>query len=175
MHTGKYLTAEQKAEIIRLRIDEGLPVWEIAEKFKISKTAVFSTVSAWKKHGNAAISNDEKEPDTVAPVTDSEQENTCEDIPSDIVSQPTENVKADDDLLPCAVVDAIADQIDRLFDTLLEYDRKIQRIKDARDNAENSLKELKSFLKKDGYGDILKGLASDAKWRALTNENPNSM
>ena len=173
MPRGKYLTAEQKAEIIRLRIDEGLPVWGIAEKFKISKTAVFSTVSAWKKHGNAAISNDEKEPDTAAPVTDSEQE-ICEDIPTNIVTQETENVKVDDDLLPCAVVEAIADQIDRLFDTLLEYDRKMQRIKDARDNVKNSLKELKSFLKKNGYGDILKGLASDEKWRAL-NESANSL
>ena len=116
-----------------------------------------------------------KKPAPAATEASSEQENTCEDIPADIVSQETENVKVDDDLLPCAVVDAIADQIDRLFDTLLEYDRKMQRIKDARDNVKNSLKELKSFLKKNGYGDILKELASDEKWRALTNESSNSL
>ena len=169
MPRGKYLTAEQKAEIIRLRIDEGLPVWGIAEKFKISKTAVFSTVSAWKKHGNAAISNDEKEPDTAAPVTDSEQE-ICEDIPTNIVTQETENVKTDDDLLPCAVVDAIADQIDRLFDKIAECDRKAQEIQTARANAENDLNELKAFLRKNGYVEIVKMLASNAEWRALTNE-----
>ena len=121
-----------------------------------------------------AEQNTEKEPAPAATEASSEQEDLV-DVPADIVSQPTENVKVDDDLLPCAVVDAIADQIDRLFDTLLEYDRKMQRIKDARDNVKNSLKELKSFLKKNGYGDILKGLASDEKWRALTNESSNSL
>ena len=169
MPRGKYLTAEQKAEIIRLRIDEGLPVWGIAEKFKISKTAVFSTVSAWKKHGNAAISNDEKEPDTAAPVTDSEQEIVCENIPADIIPEKSENVKPDD-ILPCAVVDAVADQIDRLYDRLTECDRKVQEIKDARANAENDLAELRVFLRENGYGDIVKTLDLNAKRRALQGE-----
>ena len=111
-----------------------------------------------------------KEPDTVAAVSDSEQENTCEDIPADIVTQETENVKADDDLLPCAVVDAIADKIDMLYDKITECDRKVQEIKDARANAENDLDELKAFLKKNGYGDVVKSLTSNAKWRALQGE-----
>ena len=112
-----------------------------------------------------------KKPDTAATVTDSEQENTCEDIPDDIVSQETENVKADGDLLPCAVVDAVANEIDRLYDVLAECDREMQRIKDARENAESGLKELKAFLKKYGLGDIVKTLDLSAKRRALTNEN----
>ena len=115
-----------------------------------------------------------KEPDTVAPVTDSEQE-ICVEVPADIVSQEAENVKADDDLLPCAVVDAIANEIDRLYDRLTECDREMQKIRDARENAESGLKELKAFLKKNGFGDVVKALDSDAKWRALTNESPNSM
>ena len=110
-----------------------------------------------------------KEPDTAATVTDSEQEDLV-DVPADIVSQPTENVKADDDLLPCAVVDAIADQIDRLYDRLTECDREMQKIKDARANAENELKELRVFLRKNGYGDVVKALDSGAKWRALQGE-----
>ena len=174
MPRGKYLTAEQKAEIIRLRIDEGLPVWGIAEKFKISKTAVFSTVSAWKKHRNAAISNDEKEPDTVAPVADSEQEIVCENIPADIIPDISENVKTDD-ILPCAVMNAVANEIDRLFDKIAECDRKAQEIQTARANAENDLNELKAFLRKNGYVEIVKMLASNAEWRALQGESANSL
>ena len=169
----KRLTHEEKQEIIRLRVEDNVPAKTIAEKFHVSKSAVFNIIAEWKKHGESAISNDEKEPDTVAAVTDSEQENTCEDIPADIVSQETENVKADD-ILPCAVVDAIADKIDMLYDKITECDRKAQEIQTARANVENDLKELRVFLRENGYGDVVKALASNAKWRAL-NESPNSM
>ena len=164
----KKLTQEDKQEIIRLRMEQNVPVKLIAEKFHVSKSAVFNIVSEWKKHGESAISDDEKEPDTVAPVTDSEQEDLV-DVPADIVSQETENVKTDD-ILPCAVVDAIADQIDRLYDKIAECDRKAQEIQKARANAENDLNELKAFLRKNGYVEIVKMLASNAEWRALTNE-----
>ena len=79
------------------------------------------------------------------------------------------------DILPCAVVDAVANEIDRLYDKITECDRKIQRIKDARENAAKNLLELKAFLRKNGYVEIVKVLASNAKWRTLTNESPNSM
>ena len=89
----KKITQEQKQEIIRLRIEDNVPAKTIAEKFHISKGAVFNIVSEWKKHGESAISNNEKEPDTATPVTDSEQE-ICVEVPADIVSQEAENVKA---------------------------------------------------------------------------------
>ena len=165
----KKLTQDDKQEIIRLRMEQNVPVKLIAEKFHVSKTAVFNIVSEWKKHGESAISEEEKKPDTAAPVTDSEQ-GICVEVPADIVSQPTENVKVDDDLLPCAVVDAIADQIDRLFDKIAECDRKAQEIQTARANAENDLNELKAFLRKNGYVEIVKMLASNAEWRALQGE-----
>ena len=155
----KKLTSEDKQEIIKLRIEDNVPAKTIAEKFHISKGAVFNIVSEWKKHGESAISNDEKEPDTVAAVTDSKQE-ICVEVPADIVSQPTENVKVDDDLLPCAVVDAIADQIDRMYDKISECDRKAQEIEQARANVENYLKELRVFLRENGYGDVVKALDS---------------
>ena len=116
-----------------------------------------------------------KEPDTVAPVTDSEQENVCENIPADIIPENAENVKTDDDLLPCAVVDAISDKIDMLYDKIAECDRKAQEIQTARANAENDLNELKAFLRKNGYVEIVKMLASNAEWRAFQGESPNSM
>lgn len=168
----KKLTVEDKQEIIRLRMEQNIPAKTIAEKFHVSKSAVFNIVSEWKKHGNLAISEGEKEPDTVAPVTDSKQE-ICVEVPADIVSQPTENVKADD-ILPCAVVDAVANEIDRLYDVMAECDRKIQKIKDARNNAEYSLIELKAFLKKHGFGDIIKTLDLNAERRTL-NESANSL
>lgn len=164
----KKLTSEDKQEIIRLRVEDNVPAKTIAEKFHVSKSAVFNIISEWKNHGESAISDDEKEPDTVAPVTDSEQEDLV-DVPADIVSQETENVKPDD-ILPCAVVDAVANEIDRLYDKLTECDSKIQKIKDARENAAKSLLELKAFLKKNGYGDVVKTLDLNAKWRALQGE-----
>ena len=115
----------------------------------------------------------EKKPDTVAPVTDSEQENVCENIPADIIPENSENVKTED-VLPCAVVDAVANEIDRLYDVMAECDRKIQKIKDARNNAEYSLIELKAFLKKHGFGDIIKTLDLNAERRTL-NESANSL
>ena len=169
----KKLTQDDKQEIIRMRMEQNVPVKLIAEKFHVSKTAVFNIVSEWKKHGESAISEEKKKPDTAATVTDSEQENLV-DVPVDIVSQPTENVK-DDDILPCAVVDAIADKIDMLYDKITECDRKAQEIQTARANAENDLNELKAFLRKNGYVEIVKMLASNAEWRALTNESPNSL
>lgn len=169
----KKLTIEDKQEIIRLRMEQNVPVKLIAEKFHVSKTAVFNIISEWKKHGNAAISEDEKEPDTVAAVSDSEQE-ICEDIPVDIIPENAGNVKPDD-ILPCAVVDAIADKIDMLYDKITECDREMQRIKDARANVENDLNELKAFLRKNGYVEIVKMLASNAEWRALQGESSNSL
>ena len=66
-----------------------------------------------------------KKPDTAATVTDSEQENVCENIPDDIIPDNSENVKSDDDILPCAVVDAVANEMDRLYDRLTECDREM--------------------------------------------------
>ena len=170
----KKITQEQKQEIIRLRIEGNVPVKAIAEKFHLSKSAVFNIISKWKEHGESAISNDEKEPDTAATVTDSEQEDVCENIPADIIPEKSENVKPDD-ILPCAVVDAVANEIDRLYDRLTECDRKMQKIRDARANAENDLDELKAFLKKYGLGDIVKTLDLNAKWRVLQGESSNSL
>ena len=169
----KKLTQEDKQEIIRLRMEQNVPVKLIAEKFHVSKSAVFNIVSEWKKHGESAISDDEKEPDTAATVTDSEQEDLV-DVPADIVPQEAENVKPDD-ILPCAVVDAVADQMDRLYDRLTECDREMQKIKDARNHAEGSLIELKAFLKKHGLGDIIKTLDLSAERRALQGESSNSL
>ena len=204
----KKLTIEDKQEIIRLRVEDNVPAKTIAEKFHVSKSAVFNIVSEWKKHGESAISDEEimnelherdiseaadddyvcyevtgdtdieaymadrkvKEPAPAATEASSEQEIVCENIPADLIPDNSENVKADD-ILPCAVVDAIADQIDRLYDKRVECDKKIQEIEQARANVENDLTELRVFLRENGYGDVVTALDSGAKRRALTNEN----
>lgn len=206
----KKLSQDDKQEIIRLRMEQNVPVKIIAEKFHVSKSAVFNIISEWKKHEEAEaeeimnelherdiseaadddyvcyeVTGDTdidaymadrkvKEPDTAATVSDSEQENTCEDIPADIIPEKSENVKPDD-ILPCAVVDAVANEMDRLYDRLTECDREMQKIKDAREGAAKSLLELKAFLKKNGYGDVVKALDSGAKRRALQGESFNSL
>ena len=68
-------------------------------------------------------------------------------------------------------MNAVANEIDRLYDTISQCDRKAQEIQTARANAENDLNELKAFLRKNGYVEIVKMLASNAEWRALTNES----
>ena len=55
----KKLTSEDKQEIIRLTIEGNVPVKVIAEKFHLSKSAVFNIISKWKEHGESAISEDE--------------------------------------------------------------------------------------------------------------------
>ena len=115
-----------------------------------------------------------KEPAPAATEASSEQE-ICVEVPADIVPQKTENVKPDDDILPCAVVGAVANEIDRLYARLTECDREMQKIKDAREGAAKSLLELKAFLKKNGYGDVVKALDSGAKRRALQGESFNSL
>ena len=81
----KKLTIEDKQEIIRLRVEDNVPAKTIAEKFHISKGAVFNIVSVWKKHGESAISDDEKEPAPAATEASSKQEIVCENIPADII------------------------------------------------------------------------------------------
>lgn len=57
----KKLSQDDKQEIIRLRVEDNVPAKAVAEKFHITKGAVFNIVSAWKKHGESAISDDAAE------------------------------------------------------------------------------------------------------------------
>lgn len=172
----KRLTQEQKQEIIRLRIEEKVPVKAIAEKFHISKGAVFNIVSEWKKHGESAISEEEirnelderaigeaadpdyvccevtgdtdieaymadrnvKEPAPAATEASSEQEDLVE-VPADIVSQETENVKP---VIPEAVREACRIQIAYINDVIAEEQAVI-------DKWAAELKEIEDFLGED--------------------------
>lgn len=175
----KRLTHEEKQEIIRLRIEENVPAKTVAEKFHITKGAVFNIVSAWKKHGDSAISEEEiknelheraigeaadddhvcyevtgdtdidaymadrnrKEPDTVAAVSDSEQEK-CVEVPADIIPENAENVKPD---IPEAVREACRIQIAYINDVIAEEQAVI-------DKWAAEKKEIEDFLGEDKEG-----------------------
>lgn len=167
----KRLTQEQKQEIIRLRIEGNVPVRDIAEKFHVSKSAVFNIISAWKNHGDTAITEDElheraigeaadpdyvccevtgdtdieaymadrnvKEPAPAATEASSKQENTCEDIPADIIPEKAENVKP---FIPEGVWEACRVRIEYLRDLIAEEQAMI-------DNWSAEMKEIVDFLK----------------------------
>lgn len=131
----KKLTSEDKQEIIRLRVEENVPAKTVAEKFHVSKSAVFNIVSEWKKHGKSAVSDDEKEPDTVAAVTDSEQEDLV-DVPADIIPPKAQIVKP---VIPDAVMEACRVRLDYLKDLIAEEQAVI-------DNWTAEMKEIIDFL-----------------------------
>ena len=130
-----------KQEIIRLRVEDNVPAKTVAEKFHISKGAVFNIVSEWKKHGESAMSDDEKEPDTAATVTDSEQEDLV-DVPADIVPQQDENVKP---IIPDAVMEACRMRLDYLKDLIAEEQAVI-------DKWTAEMKEIIDFLEENKEG-----------------------
>ena len=137
----KKLTQDDKQEIIRLRVEENVPAKTVAEKFGITKGAVFNIVSVWKKHGESAISDDEKEPDTVAAVTDSEQED-CVEVPTDIIPPKAQIVKP---VIPDAVMEACRVRLDYLKDLIAEEQAVI-------DNWTAEMKEIIDFLEENKEG-----------------------
>lgn len=169
----KRLTQEQKQEIIRLRIEENVPVKAIAEKFHLSKSAVFNIISKWKEHGESAISEYEirnelhdrtisevadddhvcyevtadtdidaymsdrkvEEPAPAATEASSKQENTCEDIPADIIPEKAQIVKS----IPYGVREACRVRLEYLKDLIAEEQAVI-------DNWSAEMKEIIEFL-----------------------------
>lgn len=87
-------SAEEKRSIVT-EYNSGATMARVAEKHGTVKSTVYNIVQEYKKHGEAAFegAEAEKEPATAATVTSSEQE-TCDNIPADIVSPSEENVKS---------------------------------------------------------------------------------
>ena len=86
-------SAEEKRSIVT-EYNSGATMAQVAEKHGTVKSTVYNIVQEYKKHGEAAFEDAEaeKEPATAATVTSSEQE-TCDNIPADIVTPSEENVK----------------------------------------------------------------------------------
>lgn len=110
------ITEEQKREIVQLAMTKAMSHKDIAAKFGIGKSTVWWLVDQYKKSGDAALSGEteiaEKEPETAATESGSEQE-TCNDIPADIVTPSEENVKPPHSFSPL-VAEAIWSKIEAL-------------------------------------------------------------
>ena len=142
------LTEETKREIVQLAMTGAMTHKAIAEKFGIGKSTVWYLVDQFKKSGETALSGDtevetEKEPETAATETGSEQE-TCDNIPADIIPEKSEDVKPeskknDEPLIPQSVIEACWGRIDDLRNQIAAEQAVI-------DDWERQIAEIKEFL-----------------------------
>lgn len=141
------ITEEQKREIVQLAMTKAMSHKDIAAKFGIGKSTVWWLVDQYKKSGDAALSGEteiaEKEPETAATETGSEQE-MCDDIPADIIPETEENVKPeseenDEPLIPQSVIEACWGRIDDLRNQIAAEQAVI-------DDWKRQIAEIKEFL-----------------------------
>ena len=186
---NKKLTPEHKADIIRLRFEEGMTVTAIAAKYGVCKRTAFNVLNEYKKHGytlpesepETAYATDEeteravddepcyevtgdtdidaymadrskKEPAPAATETSSEH-GSCENDPENIIPQEAENVKRE--ILPEAVVKAVVDAIEELNWRIAEMSRQAASITRARGELDNDRMQMRDYLIKHGYKDVL--------------------
>ena len=152
------LTEEQKRSIVT-EAQAGAKVGELAAKYNIGKSSIYNVIADYKEHGERAFSepaadeetetqtvDTEKEPETAATETGSEQEN-CIDIPADIIPESEENVKTvseekeekDEPLIPESVVEACWARINDLRTQIAAEQAVI-------DDWERQIAEIKEFL-----------------------------
>ena len=141
------LTEENKRRIITAN-SAGATVTSLAEKYNVSKTAIYNVIKDFNNRGETALSGEtevetEKEPATAATETGSEQE-ICNDIPADIIPETEENVKPeseknDEPLIPQSVIEACWGRIDDLRNQIAAEQAVI-------DDWERQIAEIKEFL-----------------------------
>ena len=141
------LTEENKRSIITAN-SAGATVTSLAEKYNVSKSAIYNVIKDFNNHGVIALSGEievdtEKEPATAATETGSEQE-ICNDIPADIIPEKSEDVKPeseenDEPLIPQSVIEACWGRIDDLRNQIAAEQAVI-------DDWERQIAEIKEFL-----------------------------
>lgn len=183
---NKKLTPEQKADMVRLRFEEGMTITAIAAKYKVCKSTAFTVINEYKKHGYTLP---ESEPET-AYATDEETERATDDEPcyevtgdtdidaymadrskkepapaatetsseevydsENIIPQGTENVKHE--MLPEAVVKAVVDAIEDLDKRIDEMGKQFASLTRARGELDNDRMQMRDYLIKHGYKDVL--------------------
>lgn len=127
------LTEEDKRSIVTAN-QAGASVTELAAKYNIAKGTVYNIVSEFKNRGETALSGEtevetEKEPATAATETGSEQE-ICDNIPADIITDNSEDVKPSYNYSPFAAK-AIWNEINALREeaaALEERETQIEEI-----------------------------------------------
>lgn len=141
------LTEENKRSIVTAN-SAGATVTSLAEKYNVSKSAIYNVIKDFNKRGETALSGEtevetEKEPETAATESGSEQE-ICNDIPADIIPETEENVKPeseknDEPLIPQSVIEACWGRIDDLRNQIAAEQAVI-------DDWERQIAEIKEFL-----------------------------
>ena len=141
------LTEENKRSIVTAN-SAGATVTSLAEKYNVSKTAIYNVIKDFNNRGETALSGEtevetEKEPATAATETGSEQE-IVEAIPADIRPDNPEDVKPeseknDEPLIPQSVIEACWGRIDDLRNQIAAEQAVI-------DDWERQIAEIKDFL-----------------------------
>lgn len=141
------LTEENKRSIVTAN-SAGATVTSLAEKYNVSKSAIYNVIKDSNNRGETALSGEtevdtEKEPATAATETGSEQE-ICNDIPADIIPETEENVKPeseenDEPLIPQSVIEACWARVDDLRNQIAQEQAVI-------DDWKRQIAEVKEFL-----------------------------
>lgn len=141
------LTEENKRSIVTAN-SAGATVTSLAEKYNVSKSAIYNVIKDFNNRGETALSGEtevdtEKEPETAATETGSEQE-ICDDIPADIIPETAVNVKPeseknDEPLIPQSVIEACWGRIDDLRHQIAQEQAVI-------DDWKRQIAEIKEFL-----------------------------
>lgn len=141
------LTEEDKRSIVTAN-SAGAIVTSLAEKYNVSKSAIYNVIKDFNNRGETALSGEteaetKEEPATAATETGSEQE-TCDNIPADIIPETEENVKPeseenDEPLIPQAVIEACWARVDDLRHQIAAEQAVI-------DDWERQIAEIKEFL-----------------------------
>ena len=139
------LTEENKRSIVTAN-SAGATVTSLAEKYNVSKSAIYNVIKDFNNRGETALSGEteietKEEPATAATETGSEQE-ICDDIPADIIPETEENVKPESEenaepLIPQSVIEACWARVDDLRNQIAaeqavidDWKRQIAEIKD---------------------------------------------
>ena len=139
------LNEETKREIVQLAMAGTMTHKDIAAKYGIGKSTVWYLVDQFKKCGETALSGEteietKEEPATAATETGSEQE-TCDNIPADIIPEKSENVKHESEentpIIPESVLEACRERrlnlqkdIDDFEASIADWKRQIEEIND---------------------------------------------
>lgn len=136
-------SAEEKRSIVT-EYNSGATMARVAEKHGTVKSTVYNIVQEYKKHGEAAFENaeTEKEPATAATVTSSKQE-TCDNIPADIVSPSEENVKCEDKKSETVIPQAV---IEACLEKRLSLTAQIEEEQLLIDDWKSQIADINSFL-----------------------------
>ena len=140
------LTEKNKRSIVTAN-SAGATVTSLAEKYNVSKSAIYNVIKDFNNRGETALSGEtevetEKEPATAATETGSEQE-ICNDIPADIIPETEENVKPESEenipIIPESVLEACRER-------RLNLQKDIEDFEASIDDWKRQIEEINDFI-----------------------------